>query len=174
MITVAKAAGNGFPFGAVLARVDIAEAFSRSGSFFSSAGGSYASCVAASCVLDVIAEEGLQRNALEVGEGLKARLLELAGRYPIVGAVHGMGLYLGVELVRGRGAGAAAGAEAPLLEPAREEAYALCERLLELGVLTQPTSDRSNVLKVKPPMCMGKAAADHFVEALERALRDGW
>ncbi len=160
IVTIAKAMGNGYPLGAVITRTEIAESLSREGSFFSSAGGSPVSCVAGLAVLDVMRDEKLQENAEVVGRHLVARLEQLATRHQIIGAVHGMGLYLGVELVRDR----------QTLTPATEETAAVCERLLELGVVMQPTSERQNVLKVKPPLCLSLASADFFVDALDRAL----
>ena len=50
---------------------------------------------------------------------------------------------------------------------------ALCERLLDLGAVVQPTGDAYNVLKVKPPLCIDDAAAEHLVAALGHALREG-
>ncbi|WP_193510409.1 aminotransferase [Cryobacterium sp. BB736] len=160
IISVAKAMGNGYPLGAVITRREIAESLSREGNFFSSAGGSPVSSVAGLAVLDVIRDEKLQENAAQVGDHLVARLAELAERHPIIGAVHGMGLYLGIELVRDR----------ETLEPATLETAALCERLLQLGVIMQPTSERQNVLKVKPPLCLSLDSADFFVDALDVAL----
>jgi 4-aminobutyrate aminotransferase-like enzyme len=82
----------------------------------------------------------------------------------LIGAVHGSGLYLGVEFVRDRGT----------LEPATEETMAICDRMLELGVIIQPTSDRMCVLKIKPPLCLDVAGADFFADALDRVLAEGW
>ena len=164
IITVAKAMGNGQPLGAVITTRAVADAFAVQGSFFSSAGGSPVSCVVGSTVLDIIEDEGLQANAAAVGDRIVARCIELMGRYPIVGAVHGMGLYLGVELVRDRES----------LEPATAECYAVCDRLRELGVVVQPTGERANVLKIKPPMCLTAQSADFVMECLETVLRDGW
>ena len=48
------------------------------------------------------------------------------------------------------------------------------ERLLELGVICQPTGDFSNVLKVKPPLCITEESADFFVNMLDRTLTEGW
>ncbi len=164
VVTVAKAAGNGMAVGAVVTTRAIAEAFAAEGSFFSSIGGSPVACAAGLAVLETIDREGLQANARDVGAHLKAGLEEVAGRHELIGAVHGMGLYLGVELVRDRAT----------LEPAAGEALAICERMLELGVVIQPTGDGNNVLKVKPPLCITRESADAVVAALERTLGEGW
>ncbi len=164
IVTVAKAAGNGMAVGAVITTRAIADAFRAEGSFFSSVGGSPVACAAGLAVLETIDREGLQANARDVGTYLKAGLEAVATRHPIVGAVHGMGLYLGVELVR----------DAETLEPATDEALAICERMRELGVVIQPTGDGNNVLKVKPPLCFTRDSADVVVAALDRTLTGGW
>jgi 4-aminobutyrate aminotransferase-like enzyme/Ser/Thr protein kinase RdoA (MazF antagonist) len=164
IVTVAKAMGNGQPLGAVITSRAIAEKYRTQGYFFSSAGGSPVSCVVGLTVLDNLEREGLQGNALEVGDHLRSRITELATRHPIIGTVHGSGLYMGVELVR----------DPDTLEPAVEETAAICERMLELGVVVQPTGDRMNVLKVKPPMCISLQSADFFVDTLDRVLSTGW
>jgi 4-aminobutyrate aminotransferase-like enzyme len=150
--------------GAVITTAEIAAGYRSQGYFFSSAGGSPVSCVAGLTVLDVLRDEQLQENARVVGNHLRQRLNELADRHPLIGAVHGMGLYLGVELVRDR----------VTLEPAAAETAAICERMRELGVIMQPTSDRLCVLKIKPPLGIGIADADFFADTLDRVLTEGW
>ncbi|MGW0420164.1 aminotransferase [Streptomyces sp. NPDC003015] len=164
IVTVAKAMGNGHPLGAVITRREIADAYRTQGYFFSSAGGSPVSSVVGLTVLDALRDERLQDNALETGGYLKRRLEELAARHPLIGAVHGWGLYLGVEFVRDR----------ETLEPATEETAAICDRLRELGVIVQPTSDRQCVLKIKPPLCLTRQSADVFAAALDDVLTHGW
>jgi 4-aminobutyrate aminotransferase-like enzyme len=164
IITVAKGMGNGHPLGAVITRREIAEALEKEGYFFSSAGGSPVSSVVGQTVLDILHDEALQENARTVGDHLKTRLQALAERFPIAGAVHGMGLYLGVEFVRDR----------ETLEPATEETAAICDRLLELGVIMQPTGDHLNVLKIKPPLCLSRESADFFADMLAKVLEEGW
>ncbi len=165
IVSVAKAAGNGMAVGAVVTTRAIADAFAAEGSFFSSIGGSPVGCAAGLAVLQAMDAEGLQENARATGAHLRAGLERVAAAHPeIVGAVHGMGLYLGVELVRDR----------ETLEPAADEALAICERMLELGVIVQPTGDGNNVLKVKPPLCLTTDSADVVIEALERTLAEGW
>lgn len=159
VITVAKAMGNGHPLGAVITTRAIADAFAVEGSFFSSAGGSPVGSVVGSTVLRVLEEDGLQQNARVVGAQLAAGLRALADRYPVLGAVHGMGLYLGVEVVRG-------GPDQP--DPAT--ASAICEELLEEGVIVQPTGDHKNVLKIKPPLTIDAPAVARFLAALDGVL----
>jgi 4-aminobutyrate aminotransferase-like enzyme/Ser/Thr protein kinase RdoA (MazF antagonist) len=164
IITIAKGMGNGHPLGAVITNRDIADSLEREGYFFSSAGGSPVSCAVGNTVLDIMADEGLQENARDVGDYLKERLEALGQRFPIVGAVHGMGLYLGLELVRDR----------TTLEPATAETQAICDRLLDLGVIMQPTGDHLNVFKIKPPMCLTRESADFFADMVGKVLEEGW
>ncbi|MCV7361477.1 aminotransferase [Mycolicibacterium neworleansense] len=162
IIAVAKAAGNAYPIGAVITRREIVDALRDEGMFFSSAAGAPAGAVAGSAVLDVIREEGLQANAARVGAHLHQRLSKLSEKHPIIGAIHGCGLYLGVELVQDRES----------LTPATAETAWLCERLLDLGVIMQATSERQNVLKVKPPLTLTVEDADAFVSAVDVALTE--
>lgn len=163
VVTVAKAMGNGHPLGAVITRAEIAQALADQGTFFSSAGGSTLSAKLGVTVLDIMRDDRLQENAREVGGHLREQLLALAERQPLIGAIHGRGLYQGIELVRDR----------ETLEPAAAETRALCDRMLALGIVVQPTGDRGNVLKVKPPLCFTKESADTFVAALDEVLTRG-
>lgn len=160
IITVAKAMGNGHPLGAVITTRAIADSFAAEGSFFSSAGGSPVSSTVGLTVLDIMRDEQLQQNAVAVGDHLADRLRELGDRHPLVGAVHGLGLYLGVELVRDR----------ETLEPATAEAALICDRMLAEGVVVQPTGDHKNVLKIKPPLVLTEQSADRFADALDLVL----
>ncbi|WP_022879197.1 aminotransferase class III-fold pyridoxal phosphate-dependent enzyme [Microbacterium sp. B19] len=164
IVAVAKSIGAGFPLGAVITRREIADRYRTQGYFFSSTGGSPLSSVVGMTVLDIIEDEELQENARVVGGHLKARLEQLGERHPLVGAVHGSGLYLGLEFVRDR----------ETLEPATEETAAICDRLLELGVIMQPTGDHQNVLKIKPPLCVSRESVDYFADMLDRVLSTGF
>lgn len=164
LITIAKPMGNGFPIGGVITSRRIADALATQGQFFASTGGNPLSCRVGLAVLDAMVKEGLQENAHVVGAHLKAGFEALADRHAIIGPVHGEGLYLGVELVR----------DHETMEPASAETAAICERLKELGVIVLTTSERSNVLKVKPPLCLTIESADFVLAALDRVLREGW
>ena len=164
IVTIAKATGNGHPVGAVITSRAVAERFHTEGYFFSSTGGSPLSSAVGLAVLDTLQEERLQENALTVGTHLISRLRELATRHPLIGTVHGSGLYIGVEMVRDR----------DTLEAAPEETLAICDRMLELGVVIQPTGERQNILKTKPPLCIDMDGANHYADMLDRVLTEGW
>jgi 4-aminobutyrate aminotransferase-like enzyme len=164
IVAVAKSIGGGQPIGAVITRREVADRYRAGGYFFSSTGGSPVSAAIGMAVLDVIEQEGLQENARVVGGHLTRRLEELSHRHELIGTVHGSGLYLGVEFVRDRAT----------LEPATAETAAICDRLLELGVIMQPTGDFQNVLKIKPPLVITRASVDVFVDALDRVLATGF
>ncbi|HEX6887703.1 MAG TPA: aminotransferase [Candidatus Nanopelagicales bacterium] len=164
IVCLAKATGNGYPVAAVVCRREVAESFAVEGSLFASMGGTPAGAAAAIATLRAIQAEDLQGNAARMGARLRAGLERLVARYPMAGAVHGRGLYLGLELV----------ADPETREPATEATDALCERLLGLGVVMAATGDFMNVLKIKPPLCIDAAGVDFLLEALETAFAEGW
>jgi len=162
IVCIAKAAGNGHPVGAVICDERIAASLDEAGGFFSSPAGSPVSCAVGAAVLDALAAEDLPGNAARVGARLRRDLEGLAAEHEAIGAVHGRGLYMGVDLV----------ADRESKEPDPRLAATVCERMRSLGVIVQPTGDHGNVLKLKPPLCFDDAAATTYVEALSRALSE--
>ena len=120
------------------------------------------SCAIALAVLDVIADEGLQANALRVGERLREGLRQLAARHALVGDVRGLGLFVGVEFVRDRGS----------LDPAPEQTAYVTNRLRQRGVLVSVDGPLHNVLKIKPPLVFDDNDADFFVDTLDLILSE--
>ncbi len=164
IVCLAKATGNGYPVSAVVCTSAIARSFAAEGSLFASMGGTPAGAAAASATLAALREEDLMGNAAAMGARLRAGLVSLVERHEMAGAVHGRGLYLGLEIVTDKAT----------RRPATRATDALCERLLGLGVVMAATGDHSNVLKVKPPLCIDEAGVDFLLEALEVAFSEGW
>ncbi len=160
ILVLGKPIGNGFPLAAVAMTDAIAEAFSAGPEFFSTFGGSSASCAAGAAVLDVLQDEALQENARLVGDRLLQGLGDLARRHEIIGDIRGSGFFLGVDLVRDRETREAATSAASYVK------NALRERRILLG--TEGPDD--NVLKIRPPMTFDAAAADRLLQELDRAL----
>ena len=158
-VTMAKGIGNGVPLAAVTTRMEIAQALTQR-IHFNTFGGNPVCMAAGLAVLDVIDEDGLQENSRVIGKRLKDGFRELAKSHQLIGDVRGMGLMLGVELVRDR----------KTKEPAKKETLALLEAAREMGVLVGKGGLDGNVLRIKPPMCITRADADFTLDVLDQAL----
>lgn len=159
MVTMAKGIGNGAPLGACTTRPEIA-AMMKNRIHFNTYGGNPISMTQGLATLEVIDRDQIQQNAKTIGEHLKNRLLELQERHPLIGDVRGMGLMLGVELVRDRKS----------KEPANTEAADVMERTKERGLIIGKGGLFGNTLRIKPPMCLTKDDADFLVDVLDECL----
>ncbi|MGD8456866.1 MAG: aminotransferase class III-fold pyridoxal phosphate-dependent enzyme [Anaerolineales bacterium] len=164
IVTLGKPMGNGHPLAAVVTTREIAASFDNGMEYFNTFGGNPVSCVVGLAVLDVIEEEGLQANALEVGSYLKAGLAELKAEHTLIGDVRGLGLFIGVELVRDR----------KPLEPAYEQAAYIIERMKDKGFLLSVDGPLHNVLKIKPPIVFSKANTDALLRALDQVFGEDY
>ncbi len=132
VMALAKGLGGGMPIGACLARGTAAEMF-KPGNHGSTFGGNPLACAAALETLAIVEEQGLCRNAAELGSfnrtGLKGQLDGVAG----VVDVRGAGLMIGIELDR----------------PCAD----LVRQALDRGLLINVTAD--SVVRLLPPLIMG-------------------
>ncbi len=158
IVVLGKPIGNGFPLAAVITTAEIAASFDNGMEFFSTFGGNPVACAAGLAVLDVLEEEGLQENALHVGNYLLNGLRGL--KHKSIGDVRGSGLFLGIELVRDR----------VTLEPAAVEASRVVNHMRELGILAGTDGPHHNVIKLRPPLCFTREDADRVVAVLEEVI----
>jgi 4-aminobutyrate aminotransferase-like enzyme/Ser/Thr protein kinase RdoA (MazF antagonist) len=163
-VVLGKPIGNGHPIGVVVTTSEIAASFDNGMEFFSTFGGNTVSCAIGLEVLNVVQDEKLQAHALRVGDDLLARLRALMGRFEIIGDVRGSGLFLGVELVRNR----------ETLEPAKEEADLIVNRMREFGILLGTDGPHHNVIKIRPPMPFSNADAEVLVATMDKILAEGF
>jgi acetylornithine/N-succinyldiaminopimelate aminotransferase len=147
LMTYAKALGNGFPIGALLAREEAASHFGP-GTHGSTFGGNPLASAAALATVETLMREELSARARTVGESLLARLREMAARRPLIREVRGMGLLIGLEL------------KAP--------AAPLAAALLAEGYLT--TVVRDTTLRLTPPLNVPVELVDGLLAALDHAL----
>ena len=158
MITGAKGLGNGLPIGITAARAEIADAYK--GLTISTFGGNPVTNAAALAVIDFIDEHKLMINALEMGAYLRAKLDEMARKFPLIGDIRGMGLLQAIELVEHRESKKpAAAATDAMLEAARDNRL-----LMGKGGLN------GNVLRISPPMNVARSDVDDFAERLSASF----
>jgi 4-aminobutyrate aminotransferase-like enzyme len=162
IVTMGKPIGNGHPLGAVVTTRAIADAFANGMEYFNTFGGNPVSAAIGLAVLDVIEVERLREHARVTGERLLADLRGLAARHEAIGDVRGMGLFLGIDLVRDR----------ETREPDAALAGELANRAAERGVLLSTDGPFHNVMKIKPPLVFSDADADRLVETIDGVLRE--
>ena len=142
IITMGKGIANGFPCGGIL----ISPKFqAKKGMLGTTFGGNYLACAAALSVLDIMQKEGLVENARTVGEYLKSRIPSS----PRIKEVRGRGLMLGIEFSE---------------EVAPIRKALLFERHIFTGV------SGKYMVRLLAPLCLTKAQADTFIEALTQIL----
>jgi alanine-glyoxylate transaminase / (R)-3-amino-2-methylpropionate-pyruvate transaminase len=159
IVTMAKGIGNGCALAAVVTTAKIAQALA-SRIHFNTFGGNPVVCAQGRAVLEVIDREGLQANSLRIGAHLKAGLERLASRHALIGDVRGLGLMLGVELVKDR----------TTKEPAKDECAAVFEACRDLGLLIGKGGLWGNTLRIKPPMILSVSDANFMLAVLDEAL----
>ena len=170
IMVFAKGINSGYvPLGATLMNQRIADAFlTEDENEFTMAafwhGNTYAghplACAAALANLKIVEDEGLERNAGEVGSYFLARLKDVQTRHPIVGDVRGLGLMLGVELV--------ADPETKALFDLKLRVGArIAEYCRDKGVLIRNLAD---TFIISPPLILTKPQADQIVDTFEAGL----
>ena len=172
LIACAKGISGGYaPLGAVIVKSElVGEVRGRGSSFVigHTSAGNPLSCAAGVAVLRYLTEHDLTRNAAEVGSYLLGQLKELQGHHPIVGDVRGLGLLLGVELVRDRAT------KAPF-PAAWQVSKRVGQATLERGLVSYPMTGSvdgvlGDHLLYAPPLILTRAQADELVAILEDSL----
>ena len=148
IMTLAKALAGGAPIGTMLAREEIAQAFSP-GTHGSTFGGNPLVTAAAIAVIRAIEEEGLLNRTEEMGEYLLGELELLHQRFPaLISEVRGIGLMIGMEMA----------------VPAGD----IVKKGLERGVLLNVAQDR--VMRFVPPLVVTKAEVNEMIGILAGIL----
>ncbi len=147
VMTLAKGLGGGVPIGAVLAREEVAKAFTP-GSHASTFGGNPLSTRAGLAVMEAVLEGGFLERVEEMGTYLMEGLEALRGTFGFIKEVRGKGLMVGMELTISGGA--------------------VVEACLERGLLINCTAEK--VLRFLPPLTVSREEVDRMLCILEEAL----
>src|SRR5436305_2606635 len=160
ILVTAKAIADGFPVSAYTARPEIAAAYTPD-DHLSTFGGNPVAYAASHANIQVMQEENLPARAAETGEYAMKKLRDLQKQNPLIGEVRGLGLMIGVELVRDE-----------KLTPANPEAEAIRDALLRQGVLVGVGGVYGNVVRFQPPLIISKEQIDHALAAFATALSE--
>jgi acetylornithine aminotransferase/acetylornithine/N-succinyldiaminopimelate aminotransferase len=147
IVTLAKALGSGIPVGACLVSEKISARIKENdlGTTF---GGGMVAMAAVSATLEAIETDDMLANVIETERYLREQLDEV----PQIIRVRGLGFLLGLEF--------------------EENASAVHRALLDRKIITG-TSSNPKVLRLLPPLCLGMAEIDIFVDGLKSVLAAG-
>jgi 4-aminobutyrate aminotransferase-like enzyme len=160
IMVIGKGLASGFPLAAIMT-TDSYDVF-EPGDFGFTHSGQAVACAAALATIDVLLEEKLPENAAKMGNLMMTRLKELACKYDIIGDVRGVGLLIGVELVKDR------------KQPAVDECTKIRQKMFEKGVIcgVSGVGNTGNVIKFKPPLCISEEQVEKVLEVFEETLRE--
>ena len=161
MVTIGKPMGNGYPMAGIVLRPEVIAEFGPRARYFNTFGGNPVAAAAGKAVLDTIRIDGLQQNALDVGNYLMEGLRALSGRYHAIGDVRGSGLFIGVEIV----------ADRAVKSPDAALTTRIVNGLRERRILISASGPRANVLKIRPPLVFSRENADMLIDALADVLK---
>jgi 4-aminobutyrate aminotransferase len=156
ILAVAKGIASGMPLGATVARADLMTW--PPGAHASTFGGNPVCCAAALATIALL-EEGLMENAARMGAHIRSRIDDWPARFPTVGQVRGLGLMIGIEMVRD--------------QRTREKAPQIRDRVVDLaferGLLVLGAGENS--IRLCPPLVVTRDQCDFAVDTLEECLK---
>lgn len=148
IMSLAKALGNGFPVGALVATDKVMEAFVP-GTHASTFGGNPLASATVVATLNILLGEGIIKNCEKMGEYLYRHLLSLKSTYPFITDVRGKGLIWGIEL--------------------SIDGDAVQKEFLKEGVILNCT--KGNVLRLVPPLIIGTEEIDVFLQIADQIFQ---
>ena len=156
VMVLGKAIANGLPLSAVAARDDILSKWAP-GSHGTTFGGNPVACAAAAATVDVLA--GLLPGVSALSEHAFKRFREMKKKHPTIGDVRGLGLMIGIELVKPGGN-----------EPDPDAYTFLAAHAREHRLLILDCGPYANVIRFIPPLSVSMAELDQGIDILEAAI----
>ncbi len=174
IMTMAKGLTCGYlPLGATVVRRHIGDRFKEQ---FFSHGATYAGhalgCATALAVIPIYQEDHLVENAAEMGAYLLDRARELGEKHPCVGDVRGLGLFVGLELVKNKKTREPLIPVAAKIRPGVNPKLAIAQKLGELGMMAM-AANPSNVIAMAPPLIITRDEIDEGIAIMDQALEVG-
>ncbi len=171
IMTMAKGMTCGYlPLGATVVRKNIGDHFKD---HFFSHGATYAGhalgCATALSVIPIYAEDRLVERSAELGEYLLEGAMALKEKHPSVGDVRGLGLFVGLELVKNKET------REPLIPvnakilPGSNPKLEVAKKLGEMGMMAM-AANPVNVIALAPPLIVTKDEIDEGIAIMDKAL----
>ncbi|MEM1540501.1 MAG: 4-aminobutyrate--2-oxoglutarate transaminase [Candidatus Bathyarchaeia archaeon] len=158
IIAMAKSLGGGLPLAATIGRADVMDSV-QVGGLGGTFGGNPLSCVAALKTIEIV--QSLLDNVPKLGSVLMGRLREMQDKYEVMGDVRGLGLMVGVELVKDR----------KTKEPAKELRDNIISECYKNGLIIMGAGAYHNVIRFLPPLNISEELLNKGLDIFERAVK---
>jgi taurine--2-oxoglutarate transaminase len=158
------------PLGATIVRKYIGDRFKEQ---FFSHGATYAghalACAAAVAVIPVYQEDKLIENSEKMGNYLLEKAMELQDKHPSVGEVRGLGLFVGLELVKNKKTREPIIPLNAKIKSGINPKLEVAKKLGEMGMMAM-AANPSNVIAMAPPLIVTKDEIDEGIDIMDQAL----
>jgi len=165
IMTLSKTMGGGLPLAATVTTAQIEEdVHSKGFTYYTSHVSDPLPAMVGLAVLETIQKENLLERARTMGAYMRERFLELQSRHEAIGDVRGLGMLLGVELVKDRAT----------REPYHQLGALTTQKCFQMGLSMniRRRPERGSVWRIAPPLTTSKEEIDRGVDILDRALRE--
>ena len=171
IMTMAKGLSGAYaPLGATIVRKHIGDRFKEQ---FFSHGATYAghalACSAAVAVIPIYQEDNLIENSEKMGNYLLEKTMELQDKHASVGEVRGLGLFVGLELVKNKKTREPIISLNAKIKPGMNPKLEVAKKLGELGMMAM-AANPSNVIAMAPPLIVTKDEIDEGIGIMDQAL----
>ncbi|HUT71101.1 MAG TPA: aminotransferase class III-fold pyridoxal phosphate-dependent enzyme, partial [Desulfatiglandales bacterium] len=160
IILTGKSIAAGLPLAGVTGKAEIMDA-PHFGGLGGTYGGNPLACKAGLAVVDLLQGEILEK-AVQLGDKVRDRVLDLQKEYEIIGDVRGLGPMIGMELVKDR----------EIREPAGDEAGELVKRCCERGLFIIRCGAYHNVIRILMPLVITDDQLETGFSIVEECLKE--
>jgi len=161
ILVTSKGLGGGTVIAATVVRKDMVDAIGVGG-LGGTLGGNPLSCAAALGAIGAIEQEKLLDRATELGKIAKARLEGMKEKYNIIGDVRGVGLSIGIELVKNR----------ETKEPAAKETGEIIKKCHSHGLIIMSCGALKNIIRLMPPIVIKEDELEKGFDILEAVVKE--
>ena len=161
MLVIGKGLGGGiFPLAGLLAREGLNQAMPEKALGHYTHEKNPVACAAGLAAIEVIESEGLLEQATAMGAYARQRMEAMATRHDLIGDIRGLGLLMGMELLKDRASCQRA------MDEAEQVMYACLSRGLNFKVTM------GNILTLTPPVTITRQEMEEAMDRLEEAIAE--
>lgn len=159
MIVLGKSVGGGLPLGAVIGRSEIMESLDAPAHVFTLAGNTTV-CAAALKSLEILKRMDARKYSTEIGNYIKDEFYKLKQKYNIIDEIRGLGLSIGVDIVKGDGS----------MEKNYDATAKICYRCIQEGLLMIFVGQ--STLRIQPPLVITKEQVDRAIVIIDKVIKE--